>query len=109
MGINTDTTISISFGVASALAGAAGVIMGVYYQMVWPLMGGTTGLKAFIAVVIGGVGSLPGSVIGGVLLGIAEGMGAAFISSTWRDGISFGVLVLVLLIRPAGLFGGKSA
>jgi branched-chain amino acid transport system permease protein len=109
MGINTDTTISISFGVASALAGAAGVIMGLYYNMVWPLMGGTTGLKAFIAVVIGGVGSLPGSVIGGVILGIAEGLGSAFISSTWRDGISFGVLVLVLLIRPAGLFGGKSA
>lgn len=109
MGINTDNTINITFGVASALAGAAGVIMGIYYQMVWPLMGGTTGLKAFIAVVIGGVGSLPGSVMGGVLLGIAEGMGSTYISSTWRDGISFGVLVLVLLIRPAGIFGGKSA
>jgi branched-chain amino acid transport system permease protein len=109
MGINTDTTISISFGVASALAGAAGVIMGLYYKMVWPFMGGTTGLKAFIAVVIGGVGSLTGSILGGLILGIAEGLGSAFISSTWRDGISFGVLVLVLLIRPAGLFGGKSA
>lgn len=108
MGINTDTTICISFGVASALAGAAGVIMGLYYNMVWPLMGATTGLKAFIAVVIGGIGSLTGSILGGVILGIAEGFGSAFISSTWRDGICFGVLILVLLIRPAGLFRGKS-
>jgi branched-chain amino acid transport system permease protein len=104
MGINTNTTISISFGFASMLAGAAGVIMGLYYHMIYPLMGATTGLKAFIAVVIGGIGSLPGSVAGGLILGLAEGLGTAFISSTWRDGIAFTIFVLVLLIKPSGLF-----
>lgn len=104
MGINTDTTIAISFGFASMLAGAAGIIMALYYKMVWPLMGATTGLKAFIAVVIGGIGSLPGSVVGGLILGTAEGLGAAFISSTWRDGIAFTLFILVLLIKPSGLF-----
>jgi branched-chain amino acid transport system permease protein len=104
MGIDTNNTISISFGFASMLAGAAGVVVGLYYNMVWALMGATTGLKAFIAVVIGGIGSLPGSVAGGLILGIAEGMGTAFISSTWRDGIAFGIFILVLLIKPSGLF-----
>jgi branched-chain amino acid transport system permease protein len=105
MGINTDTTISITFGFASMLAGAAGVIIGLYYNMVWALMGSTTGLKAFIAVVIGGIGSLTGSVLGGLLLGMAEGLASGFISSTWSDGIAFGIFILVLLIRPSGLFG----
>jgi branched-chain amino acid transport system permease protein len=104
MGINTNTTISISFGVASMLAGAAGVIVGIYYNMVWALMGSTTGLKAVIAVVIGGIGSLVGSVVGGLILGMAEGIACSFISSTWRDGIAFGIFILVLLIKPSGLF-----
>lgn len=104
MGINTNTTISISFGFASMLAGAAGVIMGLYYHMIYALMGSTTGLKTFIAVVIGGIGSLPGSVVGGLILGLAEGLGVAFISSTWRDGIAFTIFILVLLIKPSGLF-----
>ena len=108
MGINTNTTISISFGFASMLAGAAGVIMGLYYHMIYPLMGATTGLKAFVAVVIGGIGSLPGSVAGGLILGLAEGLGAAFISSTWRDGIAFTIFMLVLLLKPSGLFQVKN-
>jgi len=107
MGINTNHSISMGFGFASMLAGAAGVIMGLYYNMVWPLMGATTGLKAFIAVVIGGIGSLPGSVAGGLILGIAEGLGSAFISARWCDGISFTIFILVLLIKPSGLFGTK--
>jgi branched-chain amino acid transport system permease protein len=107
MGINSNTTISISFGFASMLAGAAGVIMGLYYHMIYPLMGATTGLKAFIAVVIGGIGSLPGSVAGGLILGLAEGLGAVFISSTWRDGIAFTIFILVLLGKPSGLFKAK--
>jgi branched-chain amino acid transport system permease protein len=107
MGINTNTIISISFGFASMLAGAAGVIMGLYYHMIYPLMGATTGLKAFVAVVIGGIGSLPGSVAGGLILGLAEGLGAAFISSTWRDGIAFTIFILVLLLKPSGLFQVK--
>jgi branched-chain amino acid transport system permease protein len=104
MGINTNTTISVAFGVASMLAGAAGVIMGMYYHMVFPLMGATTGFKAIIAVIIGGIGSLPGSVAGGLILGLAEGLAAGFISSTWRDGIAFAIFFLVLLIKPSGLF-----
>jgi branched-chain amino acid transport system permease protein len=104
MGINTNTTISISFGVASMLAGAAGVIIGLYYHMVFALMGATTGLKTFIAVIIGGIGSLTGSVIGGLILGLAEGLGVAFVSSTWRDGIAFTIFILVLLVKPSGLF-----
>lgn len=104
MGINTNTTISICFGLASALAGAAGVVMGMYYHMVWPLMGATTGLKAIIAVIIGGIGSLPGSVAGGLILGLSESLAAGFISSTWRDGIAFAIFFLVLLIKPSGLF-----
>jgi branched-chain amino acid transport system permease protein len=108
MGINPDTIISISFGFASMLAGAAGVIMGMYYHMIYPLMGSTTGLKAFVAVVIGGIGSLPGSVVGGIILGLAEGLGAAYISSTWRDGIAFSIFILVLLFKPSGLFKVKS-
>lgn len=104
MGIDPNYTISICFGFASMLAGAAGVIMGLFYHMIYPLMGATTGLKAFVAVVIGGIGSLPGSVVGGLLLGLAEGLGTAFISSTWRDGIVFIIFILVLLIRPSGIF-----
>ena len=105
MGIDADKVISFTFCVGSALAAVAGVLVGVYYNSIDPLMGIMPGLKAFIAAVLGGIGILPGAVAGGLILGIVEAFVSGFISSTFRDAAAFAILILVLLIRPTGLFG----
>ncbi|KIY22569.1 MULTISPECIES: branched-chain amino acid ABC transporter permease [Mesobacillus] len=105
MGINVDNTISATFAIGSALAGAAGVIFGTYYIKIEPLMGIIPGLKAFVAAVLGGIGIIPGAMVGGLLLGVIEALVSAFGYSLWRDGVAFIVLILILIFRPSGLFG----
>jgi branched-chain amino acid transport system permease protein len=105
MGINVNNTISATFAIGSALAGAAGVIFGMYYTKIEPLMGIIPGLKAFVAAVLGGIGIIPGAMVGGLLLGVIESLVSAAGFSLWRDGVAFVVLILILIFRPAGLFG----
>jgi branched-chain amino acid transport system permease protein len=105
MGINVNNTISATFAIGSALAGAAGVAFGMYYTKIEPLMGIIPGLKAFVAAVLGGIGIIPGAMVGGLLLGVIESLVSAAGFSLWRDGVAFGVLILVLIFRPAGLLG----
>ncbi|CAH2714032.1 High-affinity branched-chain amino acid transport system permease protein LivH [Neobacillus rhizosphaerae] len=105
MGINVNNTISATFAIGSALAGAAGVILGMYYTKIDPLMGITPGIKAFVAAVLGGIGIIPGAMTGGLLLGVIESLVSAAGGSLWRDAVAFVVLILILIFRPAGLFG----
>lgn len=108
MGISVDRTISITFAIGSALAAAAGVMVGVYYNTINPLMGIIPGLKAFVAAVLGGIGIIPGAMVGGFLMGILETMVSGYGSSLYRDAVAFGVLILILLIKPTGIFGKDS-
>lgn len=105
MGINANLIISFTFGIGSALAAAGGVLVGVYYNSIDPLMGIMPGLKAFVAAVFGGIGSIPGAMAGGIMLGVIEALVSGFISSTFRDAAAFAILILVLLFRPSGIFG----
>ncbi len=110
MGINTDAIIVFTFALGSALAAAGGVLTAQYNPTIYPLMGIITGLKAFVAAVLGGIGNIPGAVLGGLLIGAAEtfvvGYGQLIgIPSTYRDAVAFAILILVLLFRPAGLLG----
>lgn len=105
MGINVDNTISATFAIGSALAGAAGVIFGIYYIKIEPLMGIIPGLKAFVAAVLGGIGIIPGAMVGGLVLGVIEALVSAAGFSLWRDAVAFIVLILILIFRPQGLFG----
>ncbi len=105
MGISVDRTISFTFLLGSLLAGAAGVLVGVYYNSINPLMGMTPGLKAFIAAVFGGIGIIPGAMVGGLSIGIAETFVIAYGSSLYKDAIVYVILILILIIKPAGLFG----
>jgi branched-chain amino acid transport system permease protein len=107
MGINTDVVISFTFGLGSALAGAAGILFAVNYPAIDPLMGIVPGLKAFVAAVLGGIGNLPGAALGGIIIGVTETFVAGYISSTYRDAIAFGILILILLVKPSGLLGKK--
>jgi branched-chain amino acid transport system permease protein len=105
MGISTDRIIAVTFALGSALAAAGGVLIGMQIPKIDPLMGIMYGLKAFVAAVLGGIGSVPGAVIGGLLIGTSEVMVVGYLSSTYRDAIAFGILILVLLIRPQGILG----
>lgn len=105
MGIDVDKTISFTFLLGSALAGVAGVLVGIYYNSINPLMGMIPGLKAFIAAVFGGIGSIPGAMIGGLFIGIAETMVTAYGSSLYKDAIVYIILILILILKPAGLLG----
>lgn len=110
MGINTNVVISFTFALGSALAAAGGVLTAQYNPSIDPLMGIITGLKAFVAAVLGGIGNIPGAVLGGLLIGVAETMVVAYggnigIASSYRDAVAFAILILVLLLRPAGLLG----
>lgn len=107
MGINANRIISYTFAIGSALAAAGGVMVGIYYNAVWPYMGMMAGLKAFSAAVLGGIGSIPGAMIGGLTLGVLEILGVAYLSSSYKDAIAFGILILVLIIRPQGIMGKK--
>lgn len=105
MGINVDKVISYTFALGSSLAAAAGVLVGVYYNSIEPLMGIMPGLKAFVAAVLGGIGIIPGAVLGGLIMGVVEALVSGFISSTLRDAAAFGILILILLFKPSGLLG----
>lgn len=109
MGINVDAVISRTFFLGSALAGAAGVMAGAYYGKIDFLMGFIIGLKAFTAAVIGGIGSLPGAMLGGLTLGILESFGTAWLGGEWRDVFAFGFLILLLTVRPTGILGERVA
>ena len=108
MGINVNTTISMAFAIGSALAAIAGVLLCSAYPMLVPTTGSMPGIKAFTAAVFGGIGSIPGAMLGGILLGIIETFCRAYISMELSDAIVFGVLIVVLLVKPAGLLGKQT-
>jgi branched-chain amino acid transport system permease protein len=108
MGINVDSTISFTFGLGSALAAAGGVLYGIAYPQINPFMGIMPGLKAFVAAVLGGIGIIPGAMIGALIMGVAEVLTSAFVSSTLRDGVAFGILILVLMVKPTGILGRRT-
>ena len=105
MGISVDKTISFTFAIGSALAGAAGVLVGVYYNSINPLMGIIPGLKAFVAAVFGGIGIIPGALIGGYVIGGAETLVSSIGYSLFKDGVVFAILILILIVKPTGLLG----
>src|SRR5258708_2243455 len=105
MGIDVDRVIVITFFIGSALAGAAGVMVGLLFERVYHFMGFVAGLKGFTAAVVGGIGSIPGAMLGGIVIGLVEAFSTGYLSSTFYDLIVFGILIAVLLIRPTGLLG----
>lgn len=105
MGVNVTRVIGITFFIGSALAAAAGTMAGVYYGSIWYFMGFLIGIKAFTAAVIGGIGSIPGAMLGGLILGLLESIGTQFVGSEWKNVFAFAILILVLVIKPTGLLG----
>ena len=103
--INVDATISITFAIGSALAGAAGVLVGIYYSTINPLMGMLPGIKAFIAAVFGGIGIIPGAMFGGFFIGICEALVTGYGGSLFKDAVVYVILIIILVITPAGLLG----
>lgn len=107
MGINVNKTIAITFAIGSSLAAVAGICYGYTYTFIGPYTGSMPGIKAFVAAVIGGIGSIPGAMIGGIILGIIEILVSIYISSEWSEAIVFGILILVLIVKPTGIMGKK--
>lgn len=105
MGINVNNTISLTFAIGSGLGAVAGVMYGMSYSLINPYLGAMLGIKAFIAAVLGGIGSIPGAMVGGLIIGVAEAFTIAYISSAFSDAVVFGILIFILLVKPAGLFG----
>lgn len=105
LGINTDRVISLTFVIGAAMAAVAGVLLGQFYGVINPYIGFMAGMKAFTAAVLGGIGSIPGAMLGGLILGVAEAMTSAYLSSEYKDVVSFGLLIGVLLIMPTGILG----
>jgi len=105
MGIDTDRTIMATFAIGSALAAAGGILFGLDQITINPLMGTLTGLKAFVAAVLGGIGNVPGAVLGGLLIGLAEQLVAGYVSPDYRDAITFVILIVILILRPEGILG----
>jgi branched-chain amino acid transport system permease protein len=109
LGVNVDATVRLTFLVASMLAGAAGVLVGLAYNAVHPFIGVQMGIKGLVVMLLGGLGNVPGAMLGGVLLGVLEVAGVAYLASSYRDAFAFGAVVLVLLLRPEGLLGLRVA
>jgi branched-chain amino acid transport system permease protein len=109
MGINVDRMIAVTFLIGSILGAASGVMVGLYYRQISFFMGYVYGLKAFTAAVLGGIGNIPGAMVGGLLLGLLEAVGATFFPAEWKDVIAFGVLITILIFRPRGLLGERVA
>jgi len=107
MGININNVISFTFVIGSSLAGAAGILYSINYPSIDPLMGLLPGLKAFIAAVLGGIGNFPGASVGGLIIGLVETFTVGYISPTYRDAIAFAILIIILLVKPTGIFGKK--
>jgi len=103
MGINVNAVISFTFALGSAMGAMAGILVSVYYNTLFPTMGYVAGVKAFAAAVLGGIGSVPGAMIGGVILGVAEALGAGYVSSLYRDGVAYAVMIAVIIFRPSGI------
>jgi branched-chain amino acid transport system permease protein len=108
MGINVDMVISLTFGIGSALAAAGGILYGIAYPQINSFMGMMPGLKAFVAAVLGGIGLIPGAMIGALIMGQAETLTSAYLSSTLRDAVAFAILIIVLIIKPSGILGKRS-
>jgi branched-chain amino acid transport system permease protein len=108
MGIDTDRVISSTFFIASVLAGAAGVMYGLYIGTTWYFLGFLAGLKAFTAAVVGGIGSIVGAMVGGLLVGLIESFAIGYVGGQWSDIVVFGILILFMLLRPSGLFGSRA-
>ncbi len=109
MGIDVNRVILMVFLVGPALGGLAGLMVGLYYGQINFTMGWVYGLKAFTAAILGGIGNIPGAMVGGLLLGVVEALGAAYLSIAWKDAIAFCVLILILIVRPTGLLGERVA
>jgi branched-chain amino acid transport system permease protein len=107
MGVNVNRIFNIAFALASALGGAAGVLVGIYYNAVYASMGGTAGLKGFAACIFGGLTSIPGAILGGLIIGVVENLTVQYLASGYRDVVAFLVMVLVLVLRPQGLLGKR--
>ena len=105
MGINVDRVISFTFAIGAAFAGFGGVLYAIAYSQIWTQMGILPGLKAFVAAVLGGIGSLPGALVGALIMGQAEALTMGYISTPMRDAVAFTILIIVLLVRPTGIFG----
>ena len=105
LGISVNGTISLTFAIGSGLAAVAGILYISQYETLMPTLGALPGIKAFVAAVLGGIGSIPGAMFGGIILGIIESLSKAYISTQLADAIVYGVLVIVLLVRPSGLLG----
>lgn len=108
LGVNTDKIIAFTFVVGSSLAGVGSVLVGMKYPKIDPLMGMMIGLKAFVAAVLGGIGNIGGAVLGALIMGLSEEMVVAYLSSTYRDAFAFGILIVILIFKPAGLLGKYS-
>ena len=104
LGINVNTVILVTFGVASALGGVAGVLVGLNFNAISPFMGIEMGIKGMAVMLIGGLGSIYGAMVGGLLLGIIEVLSVAYLESSYRDAFAFGLMILILIVRPSGLF-----
>lgn len=109
MGINVNRVIAFTFALGSSLGAAAGILVAMYYNTMSATMGYNAGVKAFAAAVLGGIGSVPGAMLGGVVLGVAETLGAGYVSSQYRDGLGYAVMIAVILLRPSGLLGKSVA
>ncbi len=107
MGINTNAIISFTFAVGAFMAAVAGICIGTYYNAVYPTMGYMLGMKAFAAAILGGIGSIPGAVAGGFVIGVIESLGAGYISSGFRDAYAFIIMIIILAVRPSGIMGVK--
>ena len=108
LGIDVNRTIALTFFIGSVMAGFAGVMSGLEFQSISNTIGFLAGLKAFTAAVVGGIGSIPGAVIGGLVIGLCESFSLSYISTKYSDLIVFGILILTMLIRPAGIFGRRA-
>jgi branched-chain amino acid transport system permease protein len=109
MGIDVNRVVQLVFVIGPALGGAAGLLVGLYYGQISFTMGWVYGMKAFTAAILGGIGNIPGAMVGGLLLGVVEALGAAYLSIAWKDAIAFVVLILILIVRPSGLLGERVA
>jgi branched-chain amino acid transport system permease protein len=107
LGINVDRTIALTFFIGSAMAGIAGVMSGLAFNQITNTIGFLAGLKAFTAAVVGGIGSIPGAMIGGIFIGLCEAFSSGYISSKYSDLIVFGILIVTMLVRPQGIFGQR--
>jgi branched-chain amino acid transport system permease protein len=109
MGIDVNRVITLVFVIGPALGGGAGLLVGLYYGQINFTMGWLYGMKAFTAAILGGIGNIPGAMVGGLLLGVVEALGAAYLSFAWKDAFAFLVLIVILIVRPSGLLGERVA